>query len=170
MEGGAAWEQQRGVMMAHAASHAYGCNSPLPAGPNRRCLLPARPLLPGPRRPQVNKEVAKDSKEAQQAEAEAAAAAKKKAGLDAVLASLQQAKKVGGGRGAAVWGRQAGRRRAAGAGGAGLVLERLCCMPVRAAAPGCRPAATPAASCMHGCPTPGLALTCNLPCACLALC
>lgn len=48
--------------------------------------------------PQVNKEVAKDSKEAQKAaaEAEAAAAAKKQAGLDAVLASLQQAKKVGG--------------------------------------------------------------------------
>ena len=49
----------------------------------------------------VNKEVAKDSKEAQEAEAEAEAAAaeKKKAGLDAVLASLQQAKKVvvGGG-------------------------------------------------------------------------
>jgi hypothetical protein len=43
----------------------------------------------------VNKEVARDSKEAQQAEADAAAAAKKKAGLDAVLASLQQAKKVG---------------------------------------------------------------------------
>ncbi|KAI3435540.1 hypothetical protein D9Q98_001605 [Chlorella vulgaris] len=42
----------------------------------------------------VNKEVARDSKEAQQAEADAAAAAKKKAGLDAVLASLQQAKKV----------------------------------------------------------------------------
>ncbi|KAI7845227.1 hypothetical protein COHA_001271 [Chlorella ohadii] len=44
----------------------------------------------------VNKEVAKDSKEAQKAaaEAEAAAAAKKQAGLDAVLASLQQAKKV----------------------------------------------------------------------------
>ncbi|EFN58400.1 hypothetical protein CHLNCDRAFT_19583 [Chlorella variabilis] len=43
----------------------------------------------------VNKEVAKDSKEAQRAEAEAEAAAeKKKAGLDAVLASLQQAKKV----------------------------------------------------------------------------
>lgn len=47
---------------------------------------------------QVNKEVAKDSKEAAAAaaEAEAAAAAKKQAGLDAVLASLQQAKKVGG--------------------------------------------------------------------------
>jgi hypothetical protein len=44
----------------------------------------------------VNKEVAADSKEAQLAvaEAEAAAAEKRKAGLDAVLASLQQAKKV----------------------------------------------------------------------------
>ena len=45
--------------------------------------------------------MAKDSKEAQKAaaEAEAAAAAKKQAGLDAVLASLQQAKKVGGWQG-----------------------------------------------------------------------
>ena len=55
----------------------------------------------------VNKEVAKDSKEAQRAEAEAEAAAeKKKAGLDAVLASLQQAKKVcvvGGGSGGYLW-------------------------------------------------------------------
>lgn len=42
----------------------------------------------------VNKEVAAGSKAAQQAEAEASAAACKKAGLDAVLASLQQAKKV----------------------------------------------------------------------------
>ncbi|KAL4458082.1 hypothetical protein ABPG75_012947 [Micractinium tetrahymenae] len=42
----------------------------------------------------VNKEVAAGSKEAQKAAAEAEAAARKKAGLDAVLASLQQAKKV----------------------------------------------------------------------------
>lgn len=45
----------------------------------------------------VNKEVAAGSKEAQKAAAEAEAAARKKAGLDAVLASLQQAKKVGAG-------------------------------------------------------------------------
>ena len=65
----------------------------------------------------MNKEVAKDSKEAQKAEAEAAAAAKKQAGLDAVLASLQQAKKVGGaGRGRAAGGMQAsgGREQAGG--------------------------------------------------------
>lgn len=43
----------------------------------------------------VNKEVAAGSKEAQKAAAEAEAAARKQAGLDAVLASLQQAKKVG---------------------------------------------------------------------------
>lgn len=42
----------------------------------------------------VNKEVAAGSKEAQKAAAEAEAAARKQAGLDAVLASLQQAKKV----------------------------------------------------------------------------
>jgi hypothetical protein len=45
----------------------------------------------------VNREVAKDSREAQRAAAAAdtAAAERKRAGLDAVLASLQQAKKVG---------------------------------------------------------------------------
>jgi hypothetical protein len=44
----------------------------------------------------VNREVAKDSREAQRAAAAAdtAAAERKRAGLDAVLASLQQAKKV----------------------------------------------------------------------------
>lgn len=47
----------------------------------------------------VNKEVAAGSKEAQKAAAEAEAAARKKAGLDAVLASLEQAKKVGVGQG-----------------------------------------------------------------------
>lgn len=58
---------------------------PLLASPWPTCL---------PRAKQVNKEVAKGSKEEAAAAEAAAAAARKQAGLDAVLASLQQAKKV----------------------------------------------------------------------------
>ena len=87
----------------------------------------------------VAREVATGSKEATKAAAEAESAAKKKAGLDAVLASLEHAKKArrrmsrGGGRTAgAVWATGAGQAlRCAGGGRSAAPSVPAPCLPGR---------------------------------------